>query len=935
MRKPPVAPPPPFDLRALRNSIQDLAPHDVYAALGTRPQGLAGDEISRRAVQYGRNVISEIRRTPLYAEFGANFTHMMALLLWVGGAIAFVTQTPELGIAIWLVNIINGSFSFWQEYRAEKAVEALRHVLPVYARVVRADQEQRILAEDLVPGDVVLLSEGDRVSADARIVHAADLKVDESALTGESRRVRKTHRPRPARSRLSPSDLPNVAYAGTTILSGSGRAVVFATGTNTIFGRIAHLTQSVGDDLNPLQRQLRRLTQRITTISVTLGVVFFALGHHLLAMSWVQSFLLALGMIVAFVPEGLLPTVTLSLAIGVQRMARRNALIKRLSSVEALGRTSVICTDKTGTLTQNEMTVTALWLTGRPFQVAGTGYAPEGEILAAGQALADTLPSDLRLLLVAAGLCNNTRLVAPHTESPQWTVLGDPTEAAFLVVARKANIDLGHEAILAPRVREIAFDSHRRRMTTIHRLNEGRTAYTKGSPLELLELCTTYRLDGVIHPLGDGERAQIRQAIDGYASQGLRVLAVATRQLHELESATPRAVEREMTFLGLVALWDPPRPDVREAVEKCHRAGVRIIMLTGDYGRTAEGIARAIGIVGHGRPCSLTSADLATMSPAALQDALRGDVVCSRITPEDKLRIVSTLRRMGHIVAVTGDGVNDAPALKEADIGIAMGRSGTEVAKEAADMVLADDHFASIVNAIEEGRAVYDNIRKFTTYVFASNMAEGVPFVVTLLSLGLIPLPITVMQTLAVDLGTDMVPAIGLGAERPEAGVMERPPRPPQEALLSARVVLRGFLWYGVIDTLAALSAYFFVNWQHGWPAQPLVSQGHAYAGATTMTFAGIVFAQAGAALACRSDHASVFHLGLLTNRLITLGIAIEIAIVLALMYVPVLSAVFNTVPLTTIDWAFVIGWAPALLLLDEVRKLLGRRRGRRTRTRR
>ncbi len=911
----------------VRPGIHTLPADQVYAALETGPRGLAIDDLQRRLARYGRNVIPEVRRAPLSFQFLQNFTHVMALLLWVGGAIAFITQTPELGVAIWMVNVINGSFSFWQEYRAEKALEALRRVLPVHARVYRAGEEHRVVAEALVPGDVVLLSEGDRISADARVVEAADLTVDQSSLTGESRPVRKTDRPLPSGEYVSLSDLPNLVYAGTVILSGHGRAVVVATGAQTVFGEIAHLTQTVGDELNPLQRELRRLTRRITALSLALGAVFFLLGHRVLAMTWPQSFLLALGMIVAFVPEGLVPTVTLSLALAVQRMARRNALIKRLSSVEALGRTSVICTDKTGTLTQNAMTVTGVWMMGQAFTVTGTGFAPQGDILPVGASRREPLPDDLRRVLLAAGLCTNTRLLAPHTESAQWTVLGDPMEAALLVVAGKAGIDLPHEGALTPRVHDIPFDSRRRRMTTIHQGKDHRIAYTKGSPFEMLTLCTTYWSQGAIHPLGERERVQVREATDQSAQEGLRVLAVAQRDLPSDDQDTPQDVECQMTFLGLVALYDPPRSDVPEAVDRCRRAGVRIIMLTGDYGRTAEGLARTIGILRHDRPCSLSSADLQGMSAAALREALRDDVIFSRITPEDKLRVVTTLREMGHIVAVTGDGVNDAPALRAADIGIAMGVSGTEVAKEAADMILADDHFASIVNAIEEGRAVYDNIRKFTTYVFGSNVAEGVPFVVTLFSRGLIPLPITVMQTLAVDLGTDMVPAIGLGAEAPEGHVMDRPPRSPLEPLLSARVIILGLMWYGVIDAIAALSAYVFANWEHGWPTVPLASTGSVYAVATTMTFAGIVCAQAGAALACRSEHVSVFGLGVSTNRLVIVGLAIEVAILLLLMYVPALRSIFNTAPITVMDWAFVVAWAPGLLLLDELRKSLQRRR--------
>jgi potassium/sodium efflux P-type ATPase len=915
---------------------------------------LARADAAARLQRYGPNAIRVVKGTPFVLKFLANFTHLMALLLWAGGAMAFIARMPQLGVAIWIVIVINAVFSFWQEYKAEKATEALKRLLPSYARVLRDGEERRILAEELVPGDVLLLSEGDHISADSRLVAEAELRVDQSTLTGESRSVHKSCEAvvysvptTDSRQALARVELPNLVFAGTSVAAGTGKAVVFATGMSTEFGTIAHLTQSVGDDLSPLQKELRRVTKIVTVLATSVGLLFFVLAIALAGVSLAESFIFAVGMIVAFVPEGMLPTVTLSLAMGVQRMAKRHALVKRLSAVETLGGATVICTDKTGTLTQNEMTVRAVWVAGRRLTVSGVGYTSEGQFVEDGRPASKGVDGDLRQLLIAAGLCNDARLLPPNGTSPHWTVLGDPTEAALLVAARKGGVDLAVQIQDVPRLRELPFDSRRKRMSTIHQVSrtEGRglsqdtamlspqssslIAYVKGAPNEVLVLCTQIWQDDQVCRLDDELRTQIVQANDAYARDGLRVLAVARRELpQDLAEYTPELVERDLTFLGLIAMQDPPRPEVAEAVVQCHHAGIRIIMITGDYGLTAESIGRRIGIIQGVRPRIISGAELDALDDVALQAALRDEVIFARVAPEHKLRVVSALQQLGHIVAVTGDGVNDAPALKKADIGVAMGIAGTDVAKEAADMILTDDNFASIVSAVEEGRAVYANIRKFATYVFNSNMAEAVPFIVMLFSRGAVPLPLTVMQVLAIDLGTDMVPAIGLGAEAPEAGVMERPPRSRQQPLLTGSLLARALLWFGLIESAAAMSAYFFLNWLYGWPAAPLGAEGTlVYRMATTMTLAGIVATQVGAVFACRTDRASVFSIGLFTNRLVLFGVAIELIILGLLIYTPFLQSLFNTAPIGLREWAFVFSWTPVLFLADDVRKALLRRK--------
>jgi magnesium-transporting ATPase (P-type) len=583
----------------------------------------------------------------------------------------------------------------------------------------------------------------------------------------------------------------------------------------------------------------------------------------------------------------------------------------------------VIGTDKTGTLTQNEMTVREIWLGGRRLTVTGGGYAPTGEIREADRVVSASRDGDLRQLLTAAGQCNNARLLPPNEDLSQWTILGDPTEAALLVAAPKGGVDLEEENRRAPRLRELPFESRRKRMSTVHQVGRERMVYVKGAPKEVLELCDEILFAGQVVLIDESQREAITAANDEYARNGLRVLAIASRRLSErLNEYSAETVERQLTFIGLMAMMDPPRPEVAEAVEKCHTAGIRIIMITGDYGLTAETIARRIGIIQSNQPRILTGVELDMLDDAGLKEALKREVIFARVAPEHKLRVVTALKELGEIVAVTGDGVNDAPALKKADIGVAMGITGTDVAREAADMILTDDNFASIVNAVEEGRAVYNNIRKFAVYVFNSNMAEAVPFIIFLFSQGRIPLPLTIMQVLAIDLGTDMMPAIGLGAESPEAGLMQRPPRSQKEALLKTSLLARALFWYGMIEAIASMSAYFFLNWRFGWPGVPLAPEGtQTYMMATTMTLAGVVAAQVGAVFACRSERASIFKIGFTTNRLVLVGIAVELVLLALMVYVPFLHSIFNTAPLDGIDWLYVFAWAPLILIADELRK--------------
>ena len=923
----------------LLESLRRIAIDEALDRLGTTRAGLSAQEADKRQQDAGKNVIESAKKRSPIVAFLSNFTHLMAVLLWVAGIIAFAAGMPELGCAVWLVNVINGVFSFWQEARASQATVALKKMLPAYTTVIRDGAEQKVLAEDLVPGDIMLLAEGDRISADARVIQSSDLQVNQSTLNGETNPSRKTA-DAVLEEGLSPAEMPNMVFAGTSVSEGNGRAVVMRIGMATEFGKIARLTQSMQETESPLTRQLNRLTKQVTVFAMCMGVIFFGLSLLVVHEPFAQSFIFALGMVVAFIPEGLLPTVTLSLAMAVQRMSRRNALVKKLNSVEALGSTSVICTDKTGTLTQNEMTVNHVWTASREYEVTGVGYAPEGTIEGEGRSWRAVDDPDLELVLTAGALCGNARLHAPEQDGGRWEVYGDPTEACLIVSAQKGGMALDEVEQRMPRVKELPFESRRKRMTTIHELERPldgarRVALVKGAPNEVLRLSETIRVDGTVAPLTDELRAQITAANDRYAADGLRVLAMAYRPLGEearaagvpeaMSAYTPENIECHLTFAGLEVMADPPRPEVAAAVAECHRAGIRIVMITGDYGLTAASIARRLKIVEGDDFSVISGFELSKMDDDELKRKLAGQVVFARMAPEQKLRVVTALQEMGEIVAVTGDGVNDAPALKKADIGVAMGVTGTDVAKEAADMILTDDNFASIVAAIEEGRAVYSNIRKFLLYILNSNAPEAVPNAVYLLSGGAVPLPLTTMQILPIDLGTDMLPALGLGTEPPEATVMDQPPRDPNERLLNKKVLVKAFLWYGLMGSIAAMAGYLLVNLLNGWPAVPLAGLGDdanpIYIQATTMTLAGIVFAQIGQVMNCRTERTSVFRVGLFSNRRIVAGIAFEVALIVLLTLVPPLQQVFHTAPLGWQDYVFLCCIPPMVIALEEARK--------------
>ena len=925
--------------------IHEKTPEELYAGLQSRPDGLTQEDAQQRLAIFGPNLLKEAKGTPLIVKFLANFTHLMAIMLWVAGIGAFLAQMPQLGIAVWAVNVINGVFSFFQEYRAEKATEALKKILPQTCRVMRDGEEKRILAEELVPGDVIFLQEGDNIPADCRLISSADLRVNQSTLTGESHPVNRSALPVSGEG-LTETEIPNLIFASTYVAAGSGKAIVYRTGMNTAFGHIAEMTQQMGEDLSPLQKEMEQITKIITFIALGFGVVFFIIAFTISSTPLVKSLILALGMIVAFVPEGLLPTVTLALAMGTQRMAKRNALIKKLSAVETLGSTNVICTDKTGTLTQNEMTVRSIWVpfsqdgqvtAGREISVSGIGYEPVGEFSEEGKRIDPKVDPALSAVILTQAKCNTSRLIPPEDKSDgsksTWKVLGDPTEAALIVLAKKAGYSQ-EDFNYAQNIAELPFDSRRKRMSVIQmvRNEDGlqRMAYVKGGIREILDTCNTLRIGDQVVPLTQEWINTIMARNDDYARQGLRVLAAAMRTLpQDLQDYQVENIETGLTFLGMVAMMDPPRDDVIEAVQKCYHAGIRIIMITGDYGLTAESIARRIGIVSGENLRIITGAELENMTDEALVEAVKEQVIFARVAPEHKLRVVSALQNQGNVVAVTGDGVNDAPALKKADIGVAMGLSGSDVAKEAADMILMDDNFSSIVNAIEEGRAVYENIKHFTTYIFTSNTPEAVPFIVNSFTGGRIPIALDVMHVLSIDLGTDIVPALALGAEPPEPGTMDRPPRKLSDHLISRQLLVRAYLVLGPMQALASMSAFYLYYWTNGYAGQwlNLPAEGPIYRSATAMALAAVVFTQIGNLFTMRSTTRSAFKMPMFSNLMIWIGILTEILVIIAIVYVPFMQDFIGTGPFEAKYWLYHLIWIPSLPLVDSIWKAVQNRK--------
>jgi P-type Ca2+ transporter type 2C len=926
--------------------IYALRPAEVYPALASSAQGLAEDQLEERRALYGRNILTDPPKPNPARKWLKFSTHPMALLLWTAGLISILASRPIQGFLIWIVVLVNASFSFWRDHQAERAIQTLTELLPEYARVMRGGKEVETPTAEIVPGDVLVLAEGDHIPADARVVEEYGLRTNNATLSGESMPARKLA-DASLLNGLTEVERPNLVFAGTSVVSGTGRAVVYATGMLTQFGRITRLTQTVEDAPGQLQRGLERTTRMITLVAIAIGAIVFLESISEIGMPLSEAILLAVGILVAAVPEGLVPTVTLALAMAVQRLASHGVLVKKLSKVETLGAISVICTDKSGTLTQNQMTVREIWVSGERLTVSGVGYEPTGQFIRAGREVLQPerqrpIEKSLAELLRGGLLCNNARLRPPSLEHPFWTSLGDHTEAALRVAAVKGCLSEEAESRGYPRVHELPFDARRKRMSTVHRSGGGEIAYVKGAPREILQLCSQVLFNGAATPLSGAVRADILATNDAYARSGLRVLAIATRSLPNRTGAySIETVERDLTFLGLVGMMDPPRPEVAQAMQVLRQAGIRMVMITGDYGLTAESIARRVGMISQPSPRIVSGSEFEKMGEGDLAQALKQETIFARMAPENKLRLVDFLQKQGEVVAVIGDGVNDAPALRKADIGFAMGKTGTDVAREAADVILVDDQFGEVARAIEEGRAVFDNLRKFITYIFASNVPEIMPFILT--ALFHIPLALTVIQILAIDLGTDLLPALALGMEKPEPDIMQRPPHRRDQPLIDRGLLVRAYGWLGVIETAFCYLGFFWVYDRiepglrtmlvPGIGSIPVFGLGFGTARqdfmlASTIFQACVVMAQIGNAFACRTEKGQVHKLGWLSNPYLLAGIGFDVVFLLGMIYFQPVAQIFSHIPLPPQAWILLVLIAPSVFILEKIRKVASFRLG-------
>ncbi|HPR66978.1 MAG TPA: cation-transporting P-type ATPase [Methanothrix sp.] len=893
-----------------RKSLRSFPADVVLARLNTSLSGLEIGDAERRLEEFGQNEIEKRRQKNYFKEYLKQYLAFFALLLEVAALLSFVANRYSpgegydiLSYAILGAVFINATFAFWQEYKADKTVEALRKLIPSMVKVRRAGRIEEVDAKYLVPGDILVVDEGDRIGADAVLLEANTLRVNMAALTGEAEPAKRVAEADASEEIL---DARNVLFAGTTVTSGNGIAVVFATGGETEFGKIASLSKEVEKRATPMQLEIIRITRILTLAALLVGGVFFVLGV-VSGQGWLVAAIFALSLIVANVPEGMLPTITLSLSLASRNMAKRNALIKNLDSAQTLGSATVICTDKTGTLTRNEMTLKEIRLAGgEEISVSGEGYFEDGEFK-----LSLEKPGTLDRLkfILAAGVLNSRATIG------DGGAFGDPTELAIVAAARKARVrPEGYR-----KVEEIPFTSDRKMMSTVCERDGSRVIFSKGAPEVLMKLSS--RLvdeDGRVRPMADADRKEIEAKAEELECMAYRLLGVAYGEGED---------ESDLVFLGLLGIMDLPREEVYDAIKRCQRASIRVMILTGDNPLTAKAIAEKVGLAVD---LALTGDELRHIPDEDLAKLLaEKNVLFARMRSEQKLRIAALLQENGEVVAMTGDGVNDAPALRKADIGISMGKKGTEVAKEAADMILLDDNFASIVAAIEEGRTVYFNIKKFVTYILSSNVPEIVPYILQFFLR--IPLPLSVIQILSIDLGSDMLPGLALGSEAPEEDIMERPPVGKYESILDREVFKRGYFFLGAIEGAAAMTAFIGFLLLNGWHYGDLsITNTALHKQAMTMTLLGAVSCQLFNVWTLRSWEFSAFSRGLFKNRLLLVAIVLELIWIYALLNVGVVQLIFNTAHVPT-GYLWILLPFPVLLFAShEVYKWRLRKRAKR-----
>jgi len=859
----------------------------LYERLQTQPTGLTSQEADNRQKQYGENEIKQGKQINPLKIFFAQFHNFVVYILLVALTISFALGESIDAVVIATIIVLNSVFGFVQEFKAEKSIEALKKMASLRANVVRDGKEKNIDAKDLVPGDVVKLQTGDKAPADARLIEQSNLQTSESSLTGESVPVKKEIDELPEKTALA--DRSNMVFAGTIVTNGRGLAVVTETGLKTEIGKIASLIQEKEEDPTPLQVKLDKLGKTLALVTIVICAVVF-LAEVFKDGSFEKSaimefFIVAVSLAVAAIPESLPAVVTIGLAIGVQRMVKRNALIRRLPSVETLGSTTVICSDKTGTLTKNEMTVKKIYANGEIIDLSGSGYGQEGEFFIGDE---EVDPQKFELLLKIGTLNNDAAFDGNQ-------VIGDPTEAALIVSAAKAGLDRTELEKTLPRKDEIPFTSERKIMTTIHPMDGFDHAFVKGAAEIVIDRCETIYENGKTIELTAEKRLEIKELTKSLANQALRVLGFAFKKLDESSDK-----ENRLTFVGLQAMIDPAREEVKESIKKCHGAGIRVVMITGDHQTTANAIAKEIGIEGR----VITGSELENISD--LENHVEEISVYARVNPEHKIRIVEALRKNGHIVAMTGDGVNDAPALKEADIGIAMGITGTDVSKEASDMILTDDNFSSIVNAVEEGRGIYDNIKKFVTYMFSSNLGEILTLFIAIM-IGL-PLPLIAIMILWINLVTDGLPALALSVDPIDDHVMARAPGKVGEKILS-KTLITTMILVGVSMTLVTLGLF---SWY--------LHEGYELQYAQTIAFTVLTLSQLFNVLNCRSGGKSIFRVGFFSNVSLIYAVSLSFLIHLSVIYTP-LRVYFKTVPLNLHDWVYILFASSLIVVVVEVYK--------------
>lgn len=876
-----------------KTNWHSLGIQECLQLLETDTAGLTSKHAEQRRERFGENRLAEGERVSLLTIFLNQFRDFMVLVLMAATLISGLLGEYTDAITIIAIIIVNGILGFMQEVRAERSLASLKELAAPTAHVIRDGRKTTIPALELVPGDIVLLESGDRVPADIRLFSTQSLEVEESSLTGESLPVSKNTDP-VEDVQAGVGDRKNMAYMGTMVTRGKGQGIVIGTGMDTEMGLIADLIQTAEDMETPLQRRLEQLGKvlvyvalAITAVVVITGILH---GHRVYEM-----FLAGVSLAVAAIPEGLPAIVTIALALGVQRMIKRRAIVRKLPSVETLGCATVICSDKTGTLTQNMMTVQQVWAGGQFYDVSGTGFDPSGEFAQSGHKVDPLRRGDLRRLLEIGVLCNNSELaVDSSAKNERWTVFGDPTEGALLVAGAKAGIETEAISEQVTRLDELPFDSTRKMMSVLTKdRSGGLELLVKGAADVLLDRCTHMLLDGRVIPLTGSLRKAVAQANESMATAALRNLGIAYRNVKDIGEMKLPDPEKNLIFIGLVGMIDPPRPEVQAAISKCKRAGIKTIMITGDHQMTAEAIARQIGILPP-NGMVINGKQLASMTDKELKARVEDIYVYARVSPEHKLRIVKALQENGHVVAMTGDGVNDAPAIKAADIGIAMGRTGTDVAKEASALILADDNFATIVAAIEEGRGIYDNIRKFIRYLLASNVGEILVMFFAMLA-GL-PLPLLPIQILWVNLVTDGLPAIALGVDPAEKNIMQKPPRNVRESIFARGVGVK-ILSRGVLIGLATLAVFWLT-----YNSQPdnLVK-------AQTMAFATLVMAQLIQVFDCRSVEGGIFSRNVFENPWLIISVIISGLLLIGVIYIEPLQPIFKTVPLHVLDWIVVM----------------------------